>query len=222
MPSEPPATTTLIITPQVLRDFGRDSRSQGSFSRMSRLYQQAVLKCFQPVSRAKTVSDFGARWRNGVANYYEFYSKILSALLVDIGSSRFKLEYLKQVAKVSKEMEGLFFGAHDVAKLFQRHLAASQKIATEYARLFEEDPDHLEAINLSLRASNYGLTFLVLLLKRELESPLWIMLEVNAKIVDALSKLEHMPEVQQRRRHLSGSLKFTAGSLDLPQPGARE
>lgn len=222
MSAKPLATSTLIITPQGLRDFGRDSRSTGSFSRMNRLYQQAVLKCFRPVSRAKTVPEFGARWKTAITNYSEFYGKILRVLVVDIGSSRFKLEYVKQVAKVSKELKGLSFGAHDLAGLFQRHVACSNKIASNYDLLFEEDPDQLETIDLQLRTSNYGLTFLVLLLQQRIESPLWIMLEVNDRILDSLMKLECMPEIQQRRRHLSGSLKFSQGNLDLPQPGARE
>jgi hypothetical protein len=205
---------TVILTPKLIHGFGAAFKAP-NMSSIAALYDLALQKIFRPVTKSKSVSDFEVRWKKAVVTYSKQYDEILYDFAAILGNSRFKLEYVKQISEIGKELRTLPFAALDVSDLFRRHVMCCTNAAGNYEELFEIDSNKLHIIDLLLRTSNFGLTFLVLLLDGTLAGPTWIMSESHRLTSDSLHKMESMPELHAKKGNLSGSLVFTEGSLDV-------
>jgi hypothetical protein len=208
-------TATLILTPKLIHRFGATFHVEPSLLSVNDLYQEAVRTSFRPVTKSKSVSDFEARTKKAIITYSKQYNEILYEYAAILGPSRFKLEYIKQIAAISKELSGLPFASLDLSELFRRHVACCTNAAANYEKLFESNTNKLYAVDLFLRTTNYGLTLLVLLLEGTLDGSLWIMGELRRLTSDALREMESMPEIHATSDRLSGSLVFVEGNLDL-------
>lgn len=221
VPAERLATATLILTPKLIHRFGRvfraEFRLETSLLSVSDLYQEAVMKNLLPVARSKSVPDFEDRVRKGMPAYSKRYNDILWECERVLGTSRFKVEYVKQLTETHKELQNLPFASLDLNELFRRHLACCRNAAAHYEELFEADSPNLYLVDQLIRTSNYGLTVLVLLLEGALAGPIWIMGELRRLTSEALHKMELMPEIHANPSRLSGSLVFAEGVLDPPE-----
>jgi hypothetical protein len=213
-------TATLILTPKLLHRFGVSFNTPSVFF-ITELYDSAVRKHFAPLTRSKTVPDFAVRWKKATVNYSKQYDEILHGYAAILGTSRFKLEYVKQITEISKELRSLPFAALDVSELFRRHVMCCTNAAANYDDLFESDSKKLYAVDTFLRNTNFGLTLLVLLLDGTLTGPTWIMTEAHRLTSDALRKMESMPELHAKTGNLSGSLIFAEGNLDVTPEGRK-
>lgn len=213
------ATATLILTPKLVHRFGSvfrtESRVESSLLSISDLYQEALSKSLLPVTKSKSVPDFEVRLKNGVLAYSKQYDEILYECERILGASRFKLEYVKQLTEINKELRDLPFASLDLIDLFRRHVACGKNAAAGYEELFENDSNKLYEVDRLLRTTNYGLTVLVLWFNGTLAGPLWIMTELQRLTSDALREMESMPEIHAKTGQLSGSLVFAEGELDL-------
>lgn len=213
------ATATLILTPKLIHRIGAafrmEFRVESGLLSISDLYQEALKKSLLPVTKSKSVPDFEGRVRNGLLFYSKYYDGILYECERILGASRFKLEYVKQIAELYKEFRDLPFASLDIIELFRRHVVCCKNAAAAYEELFENSSHKLYTVDLLLRTTNYGLTVLVLLLDGTLTGSLWIMAELQRLTSDALREMESMPEIRKNTGQLSGSLVFTEGDLDL-------
>jgi len=213
------ATATIILTPKLIQRFGglfrADFRVASGLLSISELYQEVLKKCLRPVTKSKSVLDFEIRIHKGIIAYSKQYDEILHEYERVLGLSRFKIEYVKQIAEIDKELRALPFASLDLVELFRRHVACSKNVAANYEELFEDDSDKLHVVDLLLRTTNYSLTVLVLLLDGALTGPLWIMTELRRATENALHEMESMPEIRTKSGRLSGSLVFAEGALDL-------
>ncbi|HWF03979.1 MAG TPA: hypothetical protein VHA06_09845, partial [Candidatus Angelobacter sp.] len=132
-----------------------------------------------------------------------------------LGPSRFKIEYVKQIIEVDKELRALPFASLDLIGLFQRHVACCKNAAASYEELFENHTRKLYDIDLLLRTTNYGLTNLLLMLEGTLSGSFWVMTELQRITSDALQTMESMPEILPKQSRLAGSLVFKKGELNL-------
>jgi len=216
IPSGRLGTATLILTPKVVERFGATYRVDSSLLvSVGGLYEEALRKSFRPVARLRSVADFEARARRAVVSYSKQYDEILRNYEGALGSSRFKLEYLKQITEVSKELRDLPFASLDLSELFRRHVACCVNAAVNYEELFESDSNKVYRVDVLLRTTNYGLTLLVLLLDGRLTGPLWIMGELRILTSRALEELGSIPEIRAKPGQMSGSLIFAEGELDV-------
>jgi hypothetical protein len=219
MPAGHLATATLILTPKLIHRFGAVFRSElrveSSLLSISDLYQEALSRSLLPVTKSKSVPDFEVRVKNGILAYSKQYDEILYECERILGASRFKLEYVKQIAEIYKELRELPFASHELIDLFRRHVACGKNAAAGYEELFKNNSNKLYAVDLLLRTTNYGLTVLVLLFNGTLAGSLWIMTELQRLTSDALREMESMPEIHTKTGQLSGSLVFAEGELDL-------
>lgn len=218
-PSVRIGTVTLILTPKLIQRFGgivrKEPRLVSALLSVSELYQKAMEESLLPVMKSKSVPDFEIRARKGLLTYSRQYDEILHWYISILGESRFKLEYVKQITEIDKELRALPFASLDLVRLFHRHMACCTNAATHYDELFESDTNKLYRIDLLLRTSNYGLTLLVLLINRKLTGPLWVMMELQQLTSDALEEMESMPEIHATEKRLSGSLVFAEGEIDF-------
>jgi len=206
---------TLIFTRRLIDDFGTTFPDLRTAPTVRKLFEEGLKKNFWPVVRSKSASDFRLRWKKAIISYSQEYDQIYHEYLTWLGPSRFRVEYIKQVTETSKELTGLPFASHDLNELFRRHVANSTNAAARYSELLHHAPQKVRAINLLLRTSNYGLTLLVMLLDGELSGPVWVMSECSRRTSEALTGVECMPELRTKNGHLSGSLTFEEGVLDV-------
>jgi len=216
----PVATMTLILTSRAVKNFGRSFR-EGASSTAIGLYQQAIDKCFRPTVRPRFEPHFQVKWNKRVARYARIYDQVLQTFLSELGPSWFKLEYVKQLTSVGKELGEIGSTAHDVSELFRRHVVCCLKLGISHDLMFEQHPSKLEKAMDFLWESNYGITLLILLLQRELSSSLRVILDVNARTNDALSATERILPVADEKYRLSGSLEISEGNLDVPNEKAK-
>lgn len=218
-PSGRVGTFTLILTPKLIQRFGsvfrKEPRVASALLSMSDLYRKALQESLLPVTKSKSVPDFEARLKKGIPAYSKQYDEILREYAGILGESRFKLEYVKQITEIDKELHSLPLASFDSVRLFRRHLTCCTNAAAHYDELFESAENKLYRVEHLLRTSNCGLTILVLLLNGILTGPLWVMIELQRVISEALDEMESMPEIHTRQNHLSGSLVFAEGDLDL-------
>ncbi len=219
MLSERWGTAALILTPKVMDRFGAACHP-AKWACVDNLYQDAARKSFQRVIRARSVSDFAARIKKSIPIYAKQYDDILYQLIAILGPSRFEIEYIKQVTKISKELSILPFGALDLSELFRRHFVCCNNTAASYEELLEAGTVKLEKVGLLLRTTNYGLTLMVLLLEGALQGPVWMMGELEHLTSRALREMEAMPEIRTKPSDLEGSMVMLDSNLDLTsQPG---
>lgn len=213
------AAATLILTPKLIHRFGRvfraEFRLESNLLSVGDLYQDAVTKSLLPVTKSRSVPEFEDRASKGVLAYSKRYNEILWECERILGTSRFKVEYVKQLTEVHKELQNLPFASLDLIDLFRRHLACCRNAGASYEELFETNSPNLYVIDQLIRSSNYGLTVLVLLLEGTLVGPIWVMAELRRLTSEALHKMELMPEIRANSTRLSGSLVFAEGVLDL-------
>jgi hypothetical protein len=104
---------------------------------------------------------------------------------------------------------------NDICELYRRHIADSTNIATNYDEIFKTNPPQaLNRVEMWLRESNYGITFMFLFLTGEFSGPLWVLLTANDRIHESLDKVEKGLKFPQTRQ-LSGSLEFPERFLEL-------
>lgn len=206
-------TATLILTPKLIGRFGASPHSRALLSANS-LYEEALNKSFRPVTRSKTVVDFKKRVQKSILSYSKQYDQILYELVTVLGPSRFKVEYVKQITQIGRELHGLPFASLDLSELFRRHVACCMNASANYEQLFEED-SKLDEVESLLRTTNFGLTLLLLVLDGVLSGSIWIMSELKSVTSSALQQMESMPEMRVQAGQLAGSLIIAEGELDL-------
>lgn len=212
-------TVTLILTPKLIQRFGSAFRGHprvGSvLLSLGDLYRKAQKEGLLPVTKSRSVPDFHARAKRGILTYSRQYDEILHRWADILGESRFKLEYVKQIANIDEELRSLPLASFDLISLFRRHVTCCTNAAAHSDELFESDENKLYRVDLLLRTSNFGVTVLVLLLNGTLTGPLWIMMELQRLTSESLDGLESIPEIRTGQNPLSGSLVFAEGDLDL-------
>jgi hypothetical protein len=202
-----PATMTLIFTPNLVKEFGRGSLHQDASDTATDAYTQALQTSFKPIARAKSVPEFEERWSKAIIRYAKVYDVILRNFIERLGPSHFRLQYIKSITQTQRDLQKLSIAVHDLSDLYQRHVADSVNIATNYGEIFQNnEPQKLDRVNALLRESNYGITLLYLLLSGELTGPLWIILKVKDRTHESLAEIERTFRLPTESR-LSGSLK---------------
>jgi hypothetical protein len=212
-------TTTLLLTPKLIQRVGGRFRKQprvaSALLSLSDRYREALKESLLPVTKSKSVPEFQARAKKGVLTYSKQYDEILYKWANILGESRFKLEYVKQITEIDKELQSLPLASFDLVRFFHRYVTCCTNAATKYDELFESDESRLYRVDFLLRTSNFSLTALVLLLNGILTGPLWVMMELQRLTSESLDELESMPEIHAKQNHLSGSLVFAEGELDF-------
>jgi hypothetical protein len=202
-----PAAMTLIFTPTLVRDFGRGSVLGGAADAAIDAYTQALQTSFQPTARAKSVPEFEERWSKAVVRYAKIYDIILRSYNEGLGPSHFRLQYIKSITQTQHDFQKLSIAVHDVSELYQRHVADSVNIASNYDEIFQNNTSQkLDRLNALLRESNYGITLLYLLLSGEVAGPLWVILKAKDRTQESLAEIERSFRLPTENR-LSGSLR---------------
>jgi hypothetical protein len=202
-----PAVMTLIFTPNLVKEFGRASLREGTADTAIDVYTQAIQTTFKPTARAKSVLEFEERWSKAIVRYAKLYNVILRSYIERLGHSHFRLEYIKSITQAQHDFQKLSLAVHDLSDLYQRHVADSINIATNYDEIFQNnEPQKLDRVNALLRESNYGITLLYLILSGEVPGPLWVILKAKDQTHESLAEIERTFRLQTESR-LSGSLK---------------
>jgi hypothetical protein len=213
-----PATMTLVLTPHMVRNFGGGlwhsrERQHAAWTSAADLYGETLQTSFGLITRSKSVREYRARWNRAVVRYSQAYDQILKGFIQVLGSSTFELAYLKAIAEVQGEFDGISFAIQDLRELNRLHIAYSVNIASSYEALVQSSaPEFLERLNELLRSSNFGLTLLFLLLSGHISGPSWILLATHRHTQESLAKIEQSFKVPIADK-VGGSLKIRDGNL---------
>jgi hypothetical protein len=213
------ATWSLVLTPRGIRKFGRRFVTQPVASDAVDtpwdLFQNAIREGFLPIATARSAQAFDASWENAVIRYSEIYDRILDFYIRELGPTHFRLAYLKAIAEPLREFEDLSAAINDLAELYQRHVADSINVATNSEYFFQTlSGETFNRINTRLRQTNYGITFLFLLLTGEVHGPMWVFQAVHDRTQRCLGEVEVHFESPISSRQVFNSLKFPEGAVD--------
>jgi len=214
------ATVSLILTPTVIERFGEIFLGAGIStdldSSVDQLYSASIQRNFVPTTKARTVSEFNERWRNGIARYSKTYNSILDIFIHFLGPDRFRIAYLKAISETQLEFQKLSIAVSEITELYRRHVADSINIATNYDEVVEANqPQALDRVDALLRESNFGITLMFLLLTGKVTSSMWILLSCSDRTRQCLADIESAVTLPSGTPKLSGSLRFEEGALDL-------
>jgi hypothetical protein len=212
------ATTTLVLTPGLLQDFGgiqnRKRITGDPWSRAVELYNDSKKKNFELVIRSKTVDKFEKRWTRGVTSYAQTYDQILRCFSDALGPSAFKLAYQRAMASSHSEMKHVLFAVQDISEAYRLHFSHSINVATHHDQIFAmSDPAILYNLESRLRASNYGVTLLFLMLSGNIPGPLWVVFKSRELIEQALSQIDDTFKPPDESIKVGGSLRIRTGDL---------
>jgi len=203
---------TLVLTPNLFEWFGRGSLRKSAADAAVEMFRDSLQTMFRPTAKAKSVSEFEEKWQKAATRYAKAYDMILRAYIKQLGPSLFRVEYIKAITQTLRELEKLSIAVHDLNQLYQRHVADSINIATNYDEIFQNnDPQKLERLNNLLRESNYGITFLSLLLSGNVPGPMWVILETKDRTHARLAEIEQsfkLPKENQLLGSLKGDFDF--------------
>jgi hypothetical protein len=202
-----PAAMTVIFTPNLVKEFGRAFLNEDTADTALDVYTQALQTSFKSTARAKSVPEFEERWSRGIVRYAKIYDVILRSYIERLGPSHFRSQYIKSITQTQSDFQKLSIAVHDLSDLYQRHVADSINIATNYDEIFRNnEPQKVDRVNALLRESNYGITLLYLLLSGEVPGPLWVILKAKDRTHESLAEIERTFKLPTESR-LSGSLE---------------
>ena len=203
-------TATLILTPQLIHRFGATFHTEPTLASVKDLYQETIRKAFQPVTASTSVAHFEVEAQKAIPLYSGQYDKILREYVDILGESRFRIEFIKQITDLGRELANLPFTG--LNELFQKHVAYCTNAATNEEELFKSYK--LNVVEQLLRTDNFYFTLLVLLLDGTLAGPQWIMLESYHRTLKAQTELKRILALYAKTGQLAGSLVFVEGSID--------
>lgn len=185
-PKLKPATVSLVLTPDVIKNFGRGfmtkSAEQARDSALG-LFAESVQGDFKPLAQSKSVSAFDNLWLDCGVSYSQVYENILRAYVGSLGDSNFRTAYLRAITQSAKEFENAaaaFKPAHDLyvqnLNLYREHLADATNIASNFDEIFAaNEPASIDALDAALKRTNFGLTWVFLFLTGHVIAPLWVL-----------------------------------------------